>query len=141
YSLGVRNMNTNTLVIDTTTSSASYGAALAANTPYRWNVAACNSAGCSSFTTPLYFQTPQIITIPATPSNPSPGSVSSPGPTMGSSTVTLTWSASSGATYYSLGVRNINTNTLVIDTTTAGTSYNASLSSGTPYRWNVAACN
>src|SRR6185503_12286251 len=33
---------------------------LSAGKPYRWNVNACNSAGCSGFTTVLYFQTPAI---------------------------------------------------------------------------------
>jgi hypothetical protein len=37
---------------------------LAAGGQYRWNVAACNASGCSSYTTPLYFQTPG--TVPAT---------------------------------------------------------------------------
>ncbi|MEK6371190.1 MAG: fibronectin type III domain-containing protein, partial [Acidobacteriota bacterium] len=236
-------MNTNVLVVDTTTSNTSYTASLGAGTPYRWNVAACNSTGCSSYTTVLYFQTPvtaslpsapqnlsaspgngQVglgwnapasnggasitsyrvfrgtnssntlivtsggcaslgavlgctdtgltngqsyyyivsavnsagqgppsngatatptapVTVPATPLNPSPGSTSSPGPMQGSTSVALSWSASNTATYYSLGVRDMNTNGLVVDTTTANTSYTASLSANTPYRWNVAACN
>jgi len=60
---------------------------------------------------------------------------------MGSSTVTMSWSASSGATSYSFGVRDMISNQLVVDTTTSGTSYTASLSAGRRYRWNVAACN
>ncbi|MCU1350681.1 MAG: hypothetical protein JWO56_3711, partial [Acidobacteria bacterium] len=243
YSLGVRNMNTNVLVVDTTTANTSYTAALSAQTPYRWNVAACNNAGCSSFTSVLYFQTPttasipgppqnlaaapgngqnglawnppssdggatitsyrvfrgtssantQIVTsggcanlgaatgctdtgltngqsyyyivsavnavgqgppsnsatatpaggvtIPAIPTNPTPGSPAGPGPILGSTSVTLSWGGSVGTAYYSLGVRNMNTNALVVDTTTANTSYTAALSAQTPYRWNVAACN
>jgi hypothetical protein len=141
YSFGVRDMITNQLVVDTTTSGTSYTAGLSASKPYRWNVAACNSAGCSSFTAPLYFQTPGSVPVPAMPTNPSPGSTSSPGPTMSSSNVTLSWSASSGATSYSFGVRDMITNQLVVDTTTSGTSYSAGLSAGKPYRWNVAACN
>jgi hypothetical protein len=54
----VRDMISNQLVVDTTTSGTFYVAGLSAGRRYRWNVAACNSAGCSSFTTPLYFQTP-----------------------------------------------------------------------------------
>jgi len=55
--------------------------------------------------------------------------------------VTLSWGASSGATYYDLGVRDIATGALVVNTTVTGTSYTASLSAGKQYRWNVAACN
>jgi fibronectin type 3 domain-containing protein len=141
YDFGVRDMNTNQLVVDTTTTNTSYTAGLSAGTPYRWNVAACNSAGCSSFTTSLYFQTPGGVSVPSKPTGTSPGSTSSPGPTMSSSTVTMSWNSSSGATYYDFGVRDMNTNQLVVDTTTTNTSYTASLSAGTPYRWNVAACN
>ncbi len=142
YSLGVRDMGTNQLVVDTTTSSTNYTASLSASKQYRWNVAACDSAGCSSYTTDLYFQTPGGgVTIPGSPTNPSPGTTSGPGPTQASSSVTLSWSGSSGATSYSLGVRDMGTNQLVVDTTTSSTSYATSLSSGRQYRWNVAACN
>ncbi|HSW29416.1 MAG TPA: hypothetical protein VLH75_08055 [Longimicrobiales bacterium] len=143
YSFGVRDMGTNTLVVDVTNhTSTSYTANLSSGRQYRWNVSACNSAGCSSYTTPLYFQTPSAVTIPPTPGNPSPGSTSSPGPTLASRTVTLTWSASSGATSYSFGVRDMGTNTLVVDITNrTGTSYTTTLSAGRQYRWNVSACN
>lgn len=133
-------MSTNQLVVDTTTSGTSYTASLSPGRIYRWNVAACSSAGCSSYTTPLYFQTP-ATTIPAMPTNTSPGSLSSPGPVLSSTTVQLSWSAVGGATSYSLGVRDMITNQLVVDTTTSGASYTVSLSPGTRYRWNVAACN
>ncbi|HEY3566321.1 MAG TPA: CHAP domain-containing protein [Thermoanaerobaculia bacterium] len=139
YSLGVRDLTTNALVVDTTTTGTSYAAALSPGRPYRWNVAACNATGCSSYTTPLYFQTPS--SVPVMPGSTSPGSTTSPGPVLASATVQLSWGSSSGATYYSLGVRDLTTNALVVDTTTSGTSYTAALSPGRPYRWNVAACN
>src|SRR5947209_8638884 len=85
--------------------------------------------------------TENALAVPPTPTNTSPGSTSSPGPTTASSSVTLSWSASSGATYYGLGVRDLSTNLLVVDTNVTGTSYTASLSAGKPYRWNVNACN
>jgi hypothetical protein len=47
-----------TFVVNTTTTSASYTATLTAGKTYKWNVAAGDSAGESSFTTVLYFQTP-----------------------------------------------------------------------------------
>jgi hypothetical protein len=82
-----------------------------------------------------------IVTVPATPTNPNPGSLSSPGPTIPSNTVTLSWNASTGATYYGLGVRDIASGVLVVSTNVKGISYVASLSAGKQYRWNVAACN
>ena len=104
-------------------------------------MAATNSAGESTFTTPLYFTTPGGVTIPPTPTSPSPGSTSSPGPTTANSTVTLSWGASSGATYYDLGVRDVASGTLVVNTLTTGTSYAATLTAGKIYKWNVAATN
>src|SRR5207245_1265028 len=67
--------------------------------------------------------------------------LTSPGPTTASSDVVLSWTASSGATSHGLGVRDIGTGILVVNTTvTSGTSYTANLSAGTQYRWNVDAC-
>ncbi|MBP8966207.1 MAG: CHAP domain-containing protein, partial [Paludibacteraceae bacterium] len=83
----------------------------------------------------------QTISIPATPTNLSPGSINSPGPTLTSTNVTLSWSASAGATYYDLGVRDMSTNTLVVDATTNSTTYTVTLQAGKTYRWNVAAAN
>src|SRR5438309_1381709 len=96
----------------------------------------------TAYTTALYFQTPGGgVTAPSTPTNTSPGSSVGPGPVMGSSTVTMSWSAPSGATSYSFGVRDMITNQLVVDTTTSNTFYTANLSAGGQYRWNVSACN
>src|ERR1051325_5132708 len=82
YGVGVRDLASGNLVVDTNTSNTSYSASLPAGS-YRWNVNACNSSGCSSFTTPLYFTigTPPPP-VPNTPANPNPGSGSSPGPTL-----------------------------------------------------------
>ncbi|MBI3676242.1 MAG: BPSL0067 family protein [Proteobacteria bacterium] len=98
------------LVVDTQTSSPSYSANLAGGS-YRWNVAACNDAGCSSYTDRLYFQIPAPDqaaktplpgdqTIPTTANQPtaippstaaqqspiptSPGLTSNPGPSFNS---------------------------------------------------------
>ena len=141
YGLGVRDIASGTLVVNTTVDSASYSASLAAGRQYRWNVNACNGAGCSSYASDLYFQTPTAVTIPATPTGLNPGSSSSPGPTLASSTVTLNWSAPGGATSYGLGVRDIASGTLVVNTTVDSASYTASLAAGRQYRWNVNACN
>ena len=68
--------------------------------------------------------------VPPLPANLSPGSTSSPGPTLSSSTVTLSWSASSGATSYEVAVRDLGSNVLVVDNTTSGTSFTATAGSG-----------
>ncbi|HLH87345.1 MAG TPA: NF038122 family metalloprotease [Xanthobacteraceae bacterium] len=118
----------------------SYQASLSSGGSYRWNVDAINSAGASSFSTPLYFLTP--ASIPAVPVPTSPGTTSqSSEPTLSSSTATLSWNAVSGATSYEVAVRDLNTNQLVVDQTVTGTSYQASLASGGSYRWDVDAIN
>jgi hypothetical protein len=81
------------------------------------------------------------LPTPATPTNPSPGSVSSPGPVLSSSTVTFSWDASTGATYYDLGVVDVATGSLVVATYTSSPTYTATLTAGKTYRWNVAAGN
>src|SRR6185369_13060883 len=141
YSFGVTDIAAGVLVVDKTTSGTSYSASLSAGKNYRWNVAACNASGCSGYTTLLYFQTPSAATAPAMPTGTTPGSTTSPGPTTSGTTVGLGWNAVTGATYYSFGVTDIAAGVLVVDTTTTGTSYSASLSAGKKYRWNVAACN
>ena len=82
-----------------------------------------------------------VSSIPATPTSPTPGTTSSPGPVQASSTVTLSWGASTGATYYDLGVVDVATGTFVVNTTTTSTSYTATLTAGKTYKWNVAAGN
>lgn len=77
----------------------------------------------------------------ATPTNPSPGTATGPGPTQAGATVTLSWNASLGATSYGVAVRDIAGGTLVVDTTTTATSFPAVLANGREYRWNVAAIN
>jgi RHS repeat-associated protein len=139
YGVAVRDLVTNLLVVDSSTSNTSVPVALSPNKPYRWNVNACNSAGCSNFTAVLNFQTPGVI--PPIPTNTSPGTTASPGPVLSSSTVTLSWSASSGATSYGVAVRDLVTNLLVVDSSVSNTSVAVALSFGKPYRWNVNACN
>src|ERR1051326_2382280 len=76
---------------------------------------------------------------PAMPTSPSPGTTTPPGPTQASTSVTLSWGASIGATYYDLGVVDVGTGIFVVDTTTTSPNYNAKLAAGKKYRWNVAA--
>src|ERR1017187_5228074 len=141
YELAVRDIASGSLVIDTTTSFTSYSASLSAGKTYRWDVAAINSTGESSFTTALYFQTPSAVTIPASPTGLSPGSSSNPGPTQSGSSVTLSWNASTGATTYEVAVVDVATGSFVVDTTPSSTRYTANLTAGKVYRWKVAAGN
>lgn len=78
------------------------------------------------------------------PSLNSPGSGSSPGTTISTTTPTLSWNAVSGAGYYGVYVRDMVANVLVVDDdcATTGTSYTVSsgiLSNGGQYRWNIIA--
>ena len=144
----LKNDSTNTTI----TSSASIGGSGSGS--YNWTIPSSQAAGSdykvkvtSTSNSSYYdysdnnFTITTSVTIPSTPTGTSPGSTSSPGPTQSSSTVTLSWGAVSGVNYYDLGVRDMETNNLVVNTTTTGTSYTASLTAGHQYRWNVAACN
>jgi len=139
YDVGVRDLSTNQLVVDTTTTSTTMLVNLIAGRSYRWNVSACDSTGCSAFTTPLYFQIQG--SVPSLPTGLSPGSLSSPGPTLGSSTVQIQWNAVTDATYYDFGIRDMSTGVLVVDAQSPNTFYSADLTPGRPYRWDVQACN
>ncbi|MCB2086416.1 MAG: peptidoglycan DD-metalloendopeptidase family protein [Sphingomonadaceae bacterium] len=77
YDLGVRDMTTNRLVVDQKTSSNSLRASLSEGRTYRWNVRACNSAGCSQFTPVAYFNVARQQATPAP--TPSPSSSASSG--------------------------------------------------------------
>jgi hypothetical protein len=75
------------------------------------------------------------------PTNLSPGSTSSPGPTTSSTTVTLSWSGTSGATY-EVAIKDVATGTFIDDTTISATTFTATnLVAGKKYTWNVDACN
>src|ERR1035438_5285954 len=79
---------------------------------------------------------------PAPPTNLSPGSSTAPGPITSIVTVTLSWSASNGATTYEVAVKDVATGAFVEDSTIPGTSFTTShLVAGKQYVWNVDACN
>ena len=150
YDLGVRDMTTNQLVVDRRVGDTSFRARLEPGRAYRWNVRACNAAGCSAFTAPLYFRTPggeppppsqPRASVPAMPDDPSPGSASGPGPIERNLTVRLNWDNVDGADEYDLGIRDMTTNRLVEDRRVGSSSFSARLEPGREYRWNVRACN
>lgn len=71
YDFGIRDMTTNALIVDSQTARLNYTTTIERGKTYRWNVRACNKAGCSSFTSPLFFQGEGVksvgaITLPAT---------------------------------------------------------------------------
>ncbi|MDT0499025.1 RHS repeat-associated core domain-containing protein [Algiphilus sp. W345] len=139
YRINIVNEDTGSLVINDSPASNAYQASFDDDTHYSWRVRACGPVACSGFSDPAYFVTPP--TPPAVPANPTPGNTSAPGPTTASSTVTVSWSVSSGATHYTVQAFNNATGATAIDTSTAGTSTSLSLGSGTTYRWHVQACN
>lgn len=148
YEFGIRDMTSGNLVEDTRIRGTSFSANLMAGRVYRWNVAACNSAGCSPFTSPLYFRVQEQqstpaprVQLPSRPGSPSPGTARSPGERVDGTRVTIGWRAVSGATEYDFGIRDMMTNELVVDERTARTSFSARLRYDRTYRWNVRACN
>lgn len=56
YDLGVRDLGTNEFVVDQHVQNNSLTVTLEFGRSYRWNLSACNDAGCSDFTDPLYFR-------------------------------------------------------------------------------------
>lgn len=77
---------------------------------------------------------------PSTPTGATPGSTSSPGPTLSSSTVTLKWKKVSKAKRYELRIRDLSKESDRKQETSA-TSYNVTVSAGRQYRWRVRACD
>jgi hypothetical protein len=164
YDLGVRDIATNRFVFSGRVRGTAQRVGVEPGKRYRWNVAACNDAGCSRFSAPLNFTVrgnapppppsspppppppppPPVVQaprVPATPSVRGPGSTGEPGPQQSGTRVTLEWSPVSGAKEYDLGVRDLVTNRLVFDDRVAGTTHRMTLEAGKRYRWNVAACN
>ena len=154
YGVYVRDMISNTLVvnINCATSGTSYtipSGTLSNGGQYRWAVVAyssCNSTCQSNQATQFYFQTPGTICPLAgvTPTLSSPGTGSSPGITISTTTPTLSWNSVSGAGNYGVYIRDMGTNTLVVnnDCATSNTSYTVPsgvLISGGQYKWNIIA--
>ena len=114
YGVAVRDLATNVLVVNTTTTSASYTTSLEAGKPYRWNVAACNASGCSSSTTALYLQTPVppktlssvTVSCPSTVNEGATGSCSATAKFSDNSTSAVTTAASwsENSTFTTIGL-------------------------------------
>lgn len=155
YGVYVRDMGTNTLVVNNNcaTSGTSYtlpSGTLSSSGQYRWAVIAydaCNSTCQSNQATQFYFQTPgnPCSLTGVTPTLSSPGTGSSPGTTITTTTPTLSWNSVSGATNYDLyvsiapyGSGNIVYQQLCVSGTSL-TVPSGNLNAGNQYRWNIQA--
>ncbi|MEX0655296.1 MAG: N-acetylmuramoyl-L-alanine amidase [Phycisphaeraceae bacterium] len=108
-------------------------------TQYRWDVTAVNSAG-ETTSDNAYFSIAGAV--PSTPTAFSPGSTSSPGPVISDLTPNFDWSSESGADWYEVNIRNLDTNGLITQQVSSSQYTPSSpLASGTPYRWDVTAGN
>jgi len=107
---------------------------------YLWTVAASNSAG-SSTTAPIEYFTVNTATIPSVPTGLTPGSTSSPGPTITTLTPTLTWNASPGATSYQVAVSKLGGGSVCGQNVTTNSVSCAPFQSGSTYLWTVSASN
>ncbi|HVT57848.1 MAG TPA: carboxypeptidase regulatory-like domain-containing protein [Thermoanaerobaculia bacterium] len=116
------------------------------NGQYRWNMTASNGAGESGVSNTLYF-TVSTTSVPSPPTITSPGSGGAPGTPVSTTTPTVFWSQSSGATSYSLfvSIAPYGTGNIVYQTTgLGGTSYtipSGFLVNNGQYRWNMTASN
>jgi len=122
----------------TTTSYAVSG--LTNNTTYYWRVNATNAGGTSAYSTAWSFTTVAAVSPPAAPTLVVPAN----GTTGISTSPTLSWNASSGATSYQLQVSSNSTfsTTVVNQTGITETSYAVSgLVNNTTYYWRVNASN
>lgn len=121
--------------IASTTLSAS---SLASNTTYYWHVSATNSSGTSSYSSPFSFTTAVAAPLPPVLATPASG-------TSGvSTTPTLTWNASAGATSYriQLSASSAFATTVLDSSNIVATSFTSqALSANSQYYWHVSATN
>jgi hypothetical protein len=152
YDLGVRDMVTNRLVFDRRVAGTSQRVTLEPGKRYRWNVAACNAAGCSRFTAPLHFTIGNAsgggggggsvaAAVPDIPRGLTPGRSSEPGQKMKIASVTLQWAEVAGASHYEVQIRDL----AAKRNTTVGPLrqrfHILKMKAGASYRWSVRACN
>jgi murein DD-endopeptidase MepM/ murein hydrolase activator NlpD len=150
YNIGVRDLSSNELVVSASPTSANFDVALQSGKSYRWNLSACNVAGCSPYSSPMYFSTPAAtVTAPTnansvnwqalSPSNLQPGRAGV-NTLVSSATTQLSWDPVYGADRYELAVRNLATNAIVVDQAVTVSNATVGLQPEVNYRWNVRAC-
>ncbi|MEA1880297.1 MAG: peptidoglycan-binding protein, partial [Campylobacterota bacterium] len=103
-----------------TTSSTSYyddDSSLQENRKYYYRVKACNDNGCSDLSDEYDWGRvkSESVAKPPKPTSISPGISSSTGSETTDKTPTLSWDATSGATHYWVAVRDVSTNSLVLN--------------------------
>jgi hypothetical protein len=116
---------------------------LAAGDDIVWNLRLDDGTTSGPPSTYLYFSTPTDVTIPA-PVVTGPGSTTSPGPVLTTSTPTFTWHAVTGAnvTSYQLNLKNVTTGAVTsysVAGTAASFTLPTTLASGDDYVWNLGA--
>jgi len=130
---------TTTVVNQSGITATSYAVSgLTNNTVYYWRVNATNAGGTSAYSTARSFTT--IVAAPSAPTLSSPSN----GATGVSTSPTVSWNASTGATSYQLQVSTSSsfTTTVVNQSGIATTSYAVSgLANNTIYYWRVNATN
>jgi hypothetical protein len=130
-----------TIVNESGITGTSYGVTgLTDGATYYWRVNATNAGGTSSYSAPWNFTTGTVASPPATPTLSSPAN----GATSVSTSPTLNWNASSGATSYQLQVSTNSgfASTVVNQGGITGTFYDATgLTDSTIYYWRVNATN
>src|SRR5207247_3693243 len=83
-----------------------------------------------------------VASIPAVPGSTSPGTTSQASePTLSSSTVTLSWNASSGATSYEVAVKRSEERRVGNERISTRSRYQAYNAAGNPYAWTGDAMN
>jgi hypothetical protein len=153
YDLGVRDLVTNQLVFDRRVSGTAQRVTLEPGRRYRWNVAACNAAGCSRFTAPLHFALAAgssggggsggspAAAVPAVPRDLSPGRSSEPGQRLSIASTTLQWAEVRGATRYELELRDLTAKRDIAVGPLTQRFHIFKMKKGAAYRWRVRACN
>jgi hypothetical protein len=118
---------------------------LSAGTKYYWEVMAANNTGSTASSTYSF----TTASPPPPPTLVSPGSASSPGPVIGTTTPTFYWTSVSGADYYGLYIRQypygeanvVYQNEGISAGYTSFTVPGGYLPEGVIYRWNMSAHN
>jgi hypothetical protein len=126
------------------TSLAMPSGTLVAGHSYVWNMRASNGSLFSDYSTKFYFV--EQGAAPAAPTPISPGSSSSPGPTLTTLTPTFGWNAVTGANGYGVYVQDVASGVLVYNNDAVGNITSLAISAGTlvagrSYVWNMRASN
>ena len=103
-------------------------------TKYCWNMETHDSAGWSPVSNTLYFQT-----AAPTPTNPTPGSTTAPGPVLSSCNVTFNWNTMPDAVQYSLAVEDVAAGTFPVSKNVNSPGDTETLVPGREYMWAVTA--